>query len=40
MHVEQEEDEDNERRANPQAEMGYKVIVTSESGLQAADPTR
>lgn len=35
MHVEEEEDEDN-----PQAEMGYKVIVTRESDLQAADPTR
>lgn len=35
MHVEDEEDEDN-----PQAEMGYKVIVTRESDLQAADPTR
>ncbi|XP_077091081.1 tubulin--tyrosine ligase-like protein 12 [Siphateles boraxobius] len=39
MHVEEEEDEDNERRGDPQAEMGYKVIVTKESGLQAADPT-
>lgn len=40
MHVEEEEDEDNERRPNPQTEMDYKVIVTKESGLQAADPTR
>ncbi|KAK7129723.1 hypothetical protein R3I93_019386 [Phoxinus phoxinus] len=39
MHVEEEEDEDDERRAHPQAEMSYKVIVTDESGLQAADPT-
>jgi len=40
MHVEEEEDEDDEHRANPQTEMGYKVIVTKESVLQAADPTR
>ncbi|XP_048010622.1 tubulin--tyrosine ligase-like protein 12 isoform X2 [Megalobrama amblycephala] len=40
MQVEEEdEDEDNERRSNPGAEMAHKVIVTRESGLQAADPT-
>lgn len=41
MQVEEEEDEDEdkERRSNPGAEMAYKVIVTKESGLQAADPT-
>lgn len=40
MQVEEDEDEDNERKANPEAEMTYKVIVTKESGLQAANPTR
>ncbi|XP_051748307.1 tubulin--tyrosine ligase-like protein 12 isoform X3 [Ctenopharyngodon idella] len=39
MQVEEDEDEDNERKANPEAEMTYKVIVTKESGLQAANPT-
>lgn len=37
---EEEEDEESERRPNPGDEMHYKVIVTRESGLQAADPTR
>lgn len=37
---EEEEDEGNEQRVNPGDEVAYKVIVTRESGLQAADPTR
>uniref|UniRef100_A0A8C1M4F3 Tubulin tyrosine ligase-like family, member 12 n=1 Tax=Cyprinus carpio TaxID=7962 RepID=A0A8C1M4F3_CYPCA len=36
---EEEEDEGNEQRVNPGDEVAYKVIVTRESGLQAADPT-
>lgn len=37
---EEEEDEENERRVNRGDELTYKVIVTRENGLQAADPTR
>lgn len=40
MQVEEEEDEENERIVNPGDELIYKVIVTRENGLQAADPTR
>lgn len=41
MQVEEEEDEheEKEKRLNPGDEIAYKVIVTRESGLQAADPT-
>ncbi|XP_065121657.1 tubulin--tyrosine ligase-like protein 12 [Paramisgurnus dabryanus] len=39
MQVEEEEDEGGEQRVNPGDEMSYKVIVTREGGLQAADPT-
>lgn len=44
--VEEEESEDaaargaRERRPNPGVELCYKVIVTHEDGLQAADPNR
>lgn len=37
---EEEEDEESERKHHPGDEMSYKVIVTRDSGLQAADPTR
>lgn len=41
MQVEEDEDGDveKEKRLNPGDEIAYKVIVTRESGLQAADPT-
>lgn len=47
MQVEEAEDEEEEtarearrKRPNPGGELCYKVIVTSESGLQADDPNR
>lgn len=47
MQVEEAEEEEDEaaqevrrKQPNPGSEMCYKVIVTSENGLQAADPNR
>ena len=46
MQVEEaEEEEENSeqehgKKSNPVDEIVYKVIVTSESGLQVSDPTR
>ncbi|XP_056605229.1 tubulin--tyrosine ligase-like protein 12 [Triplophysa dalaica] len=41
MQVEEEEveEDESERKHHPGDEMSYKVIVTRDSGLQAADPT-
>lgn len=46
MQVQEVEEEDGEaqevhrKKANPGGELCYKVIVTSENGLQAANPNR
>lgn len=37
---EQENSEVERKKSNPGDEIAYKVIVTSNSGLQASDPTR
>ncbi|XP_070709918.1 tubulin--tyrosine ligase-like protein 12 [Pempheris klunzingeri] len=45
MQIQQEDDEESEeneerkKKDNPGAEIGHKVIVTRESGLQASEPT-
>lgn len=48
MQVEEAEEEESEdevaqearKKPNPGGELCYKVIVTNENGLQAADPNR
>lgn len=37
---EQENSEVEKKKSNPGDEIVYKVIVTSDGGLQASDPTR
>lgn len=40
MQIQREEDEEEKKKGNPGVVIQCKVVVTRDSGLQAADPNR